>query len=234
MDTYIATNTINGKFYIGSAVDFETRKKGHLGSKENYPFQNALRANPDAFIWEVWSDDSEDRELEQALLDMWYGKEQCYNLSPYAKGGCLWRATGHCWINNGEIEKYIAEGTEVDEGWELGRLPLKSETRQKMIEALKKREDNPFKLKGELSMSHGRVWVTNSDYSEERYLKPGEQIPEGWQRGRALKGKKRPDHSESLRGRTWWINLQGELKFRHESPGPEWQNGRVYRPEIGV
>lgn len=42
-------------------------------------------------------------------------------------------------------------------------------------------------------------------------------------------GKKRPDHSEKMKGRTWWVNRQGEIKFRNESPGSEWQNGRVYR-----
>jgi group I intron endonuclease len=84
MDTYKATNTENGKFYIGSTKNFERRKQGHLSSKWNYPFQNALRKNPEAFEWEVWSDDCEDPVLEQALLDMWFGKEQCYNLNPYA------------------------------------------------------------------------------------------------------------------------------------------------------
>jgi group I intron endonuclease len=84
MDTYRATNTTNGKFYIGSAINFEDRKKAHLRSKKNYPFQNALRKNPDAFEWEVWSDDSDEPILEQALLDMWFGKECCYNLNPIA------------------------------------------------------------------------------------------------------------------------------------------------------
>ncbi len=84
MDTYKATNTKNGKFYIGSTVNFEERKKCHLRSKEEYPFQRALRRDPDAFSWEVWSDDSDEPVLEQALLDMWFGKEQCYNLNPIA------------------------------------------------------------------------------------------------------------------------------------------------------
>jgi len=42
-------------------------------------------------------------------------------------------------------------------------------------------------------------------------------------------GKKRPGHSEKMRGRTWWVNQQGEIKFRNESPGPEWQNGRKWK-----
>lgn len=85
MYTYKATNTTNGKFYIGSSTNFEERKKAHLRSKESYPFQNALRKNPDLFEWEVWSDDSDEPILEQALLDMWFGKEYCYNLNPSAK-----------------------------------------------------------------------------------------------------------------------------------------------------
>lgn len=85
MDTYKATNTTNGKFYVGSTTNFKERKKAHLRSKESYPFQNALRKNPDVFEWEVWSDDSDEPILEQALLDMWYGKECCYNLNPSAK-----------------------------------------------------------------------------------------------------------------------------------------------------
>lgn len=234
MDTYKATNTRNGKFYIGSAINFEKRKKEHLNSTLNYLFQNALRKDPEAFEWEVWSDESEDRELEQALLDMWYGKEQCYNLSPYAVGGGHWVATGHCWVNDGTSERYIESGTEVEEGWELGRLPVRPETKQKMTEALKRREDNPFRKKGKESMSHGRIWVTTPDYSQERYLKPGEEIPEGWINGRSLKGKERPDHSENMKGRTWWVHPSGNRKFQKDSPGPEWQRGQVYRPDHGL
>jgi group I intron endonuclease len=86
--TYKATNTLNGKFYVGSTKDFENRKRGHLKSKKNYPFQNALRNNPEVFEWEVVEDDSEEPILEQALLDMWFGTEMCYNLNRYACGGC--------------------------------------------------------------------------------------------------------------------------------------------------
>ena len=84
MITYIATNTINGRFYIGSSINFEKRKKDHLKATSNFPFHRDLRRNPDAFVWENWEDDYEEPILEQALLDMWHGKGNCYNLSPYA------------------------------------------------------------------------------------------------------------------------------------------------------
>jgi group I intron endonuclease len=79
--TYVPINLSNRRFYIGSTTDFNRRWKEHLNSSANYPFQNALRKNPEAFEWEVCSDDSDEPILEQALLDMWFGAEQCYNLS---------------------------------------------------------------------------------------------------------------------------------------------------------
>lgn len=85
MITYIATNTKNGKFYIGSTTNFTKRQRCHLTSKANYPFQNALRKDPEAFSWEFWEDDSTEPTLEQALLDMFYETGQCYNLSSDAK-----------------------------------------------------------------------------------------------------------------------------------------------------
>jgi group I intron endonuclease len=95
MDTYKATNTTNGKFYIGSTTNFERRKVEHLTCTENYPFQNALRKNPEVFEWEVWSDDSDEPILEQALLDTWHGKECCYNINPYASRPPSWEGKRH-------------------------------------------------------------------------------------------------------------------------------------------
>lgn len=84
MITYRAINTINGKFYIGSTKNFEKRKQEHLTTAEEFRFQRALRKNPEAFVWEIFEDSEEEPVLEQALLDMWFGKSQCYNMSPFA------------------------------------------------------------------------------------------------------------------------------------------------------
>lgn len=87
MITYRATNTLNGKFYIGSTIrDFKKRKQEHLRSKFDWPFQRALRKNPEAFVWEVWEDEEDSPVLEQKLLDWWYGSEKCYNLTGVAGG----------------------------------------------------------------------------------------------------------------------------------------------------
>ncbi len=84
MITYLAINTVNGRFYIGSTQDFNSRQSQHLRCKKNHPFHNALRKNPEVFVWETFEDDSDDPVLEQSLLDTWFGKECCYNLNPIA------------------------------------------------------------------------------------------------------------------------------------------------------
>ena len=33
------------------------------------------------------------------------------------------------------------------------------------------------------------------------------------------------------KGKKWWVNHQGEVLRAVESPGPQWQNGRVYRDQ---
>jgi predicted GIY-YIG superfamily endonuclease len=85
MYTYIATNTLNGKFYIGSAIDLEKRKRQHLKLKSDRPFHRDLQANPEVFTWDVFVDEASDSILEHALLEMWHGKEQCYNIAAVAK-----------------------------------------------------------------------------------------------------------------------------------------------------
>lgn len=84
MITYIATNTLNGKFYIGSTTNFAKRKYNHLYCKVRSHFHHALRKNPESFSWEIFEDDFSSPVMEQALLDMWFGKEQCYNMNPLA------------------------------------------------------------------------------------------------------------------------------------------------------
>jgi group I intron endonuclease len=194
MDTYKATNTINGKFYIGSTTDFERRKKEHLTSKVNYPFQNALRQCPEKFEWEVWSDDSDEPILEQALLDMWFGKEQCYNLSSDVCAPMRGR-TGE---RNHMFGKKCPEHSERMRG--RGN-PMFGKKRPEVSERMSLRigENHPSygkkfpkhsekmaeRMLGEANPSFGKRWWVNprgeTGFSEE---KPG---PE-WQQGRKWRG----------------------------------------------
>ena len=231
MDTYRATNTTNGKFYIGSTKDFERRKKGHLRSKENYPFQNALRSDPEAFEWEVWSDDSDEPLLEQALLDMWFGCEQCYNLNPKASRPPL--LTG---------EKNPRFGLNPEQNPLFGKKWWVTEDGSKEIFCLKKPGEN-FKegrkkataqTKTKMSKSAmGIVWWVNPDgVMVKRREQPGPEWVNAMNEesrksySRANKGTKNPSF-----GKKWWVNCRNEKKYQSLSPGPEWQNGRVYRSD---
>jgi hypothetical protein len=220
MDTYRATNTTNGKFYIGSTKDFEKRRKGHLGSKANYPFQNALRNNPEAFVWEVWSDNSDEPILEQALLDMWYGKEQCYNLNPSASRPPSRKGKS----DNDETRQKKSDA-------KVGKKPWVN----LITGAVCRRSECP-----------GPDWIVGvSEKTKEKLseINSGENHP---QFGKKISEETRRKRSESLSGKTLtdahkkklkekkqgvkhWVNELGERKFQKESPGPEWQNGRVWR-----
>jgi group I intron endonuclease len=81
MITYTAPNTRTGQFYIGSTTNFKKRQQEHLSSKAALPFQRALRKKPDEWEWEFIEDDRKDRELEQLLLDLFWGTEGCLNLA---------------------------------------------------------------------------------------------------------------------------------------------------------
>ena len=219
MDTYRATNTANGKFYIGSAKVFEERKKAHHSSKENYPFQNALRRSPEAFQWEVWSDDSDKPILEQAMLDMWFGKEQCYNLSPNA--------------NRPPSRKGASDS---------------DETRQKKSDAKKGKKPWVNLITGEVcrrSECPGPDWkqgLSEKTKNKLSQINSGENNPNF---GKKASEETRRRRSESLSGVTLtddhkrklskkkqgvkhWVNKLSERKFQVESPGPEWQNGRKW------
>jgi hypothetical protein len=83
MITYTATNTKNGKFYIGSAKDYcnymNRRGNHHVGNPYN-DFRKDLQTDPLAFEWEYSEDDSDERDFEAALLAIYVGNKWCYNL----------------------------------------------------------------------------------------------------------------------------------------------------------
>lgn len=89
-----------------------------------------------------------------------------------------------------------------EENPNYGGNNVSDEGRKRISEKTSRRlsswEGNPFKKRGEESMSHGRRWVTNSSRCQEKYLRPGEEVPEGWIAGRM----KRPSRSDESRQKT--------------------------------
>jgi group I intron endonuclease len=213
MDTYKATNTTNGKFYIGSTTNFEKRKKAHLRSKEPYPFQNALRKNPEAFEWEVWSDDYDDPVLEQALLDMWYGKECCYNLSQFADRGP--DRTGKKQPSDfgpKHAEKLKGRKRPEHSEWMRMNMPSRSPGVRAKISEANKGKIRTQEVRDRIAAKlQGTTWGNHTQEHREHMSKihSGENNP--------------------AFGKKHWVNEAGERRFQTESPGPEWQNGRKWR-----
>ena len=194
MITYVATNTENGKFYIGSTNDLDRRKKEHLKCKSNYPFQNALRKNQESFVWEVYEDDSEAPVLEQALLDMWFGKEQCYNLCPEASRPPASTKGKHWWFNPELCQECCSDNC-PGEGWNEGRNPQSTESaheasvgrtvtpenRAKLRDAHTGKKRSTETISKMVQSWKGKKWWVNSEGGTCRSVScPGE----GWFPGR--------------------------------------------------
>lgn len=217
MNTYIAINTLNGKFYIGSSKNFEQRKKEHLGSKANYPFQNALRKSPEVFEWEVHSDGYEEPVLEQALLDMYFNTEQCYNLNPLAERPPNLSNTTQ-WKN--ELLQKQKRGLEKPKGesWEKGMLAKTRERRsgeKNAMFGIPRTEEEKKKLSeansGENHPQYGRTGALSPNSKAVLAIKPdGTELHFGSAREAA---------------RELGIN-QGHLSSRYLKPGKQPKQGK--------
>ena len=225
MITYKATNTLNGKFYVGSTTDFEKRKKNHSSSSKNYPFQNALRKNPEAFEWEFVEDDSDEPILEQALLDMYFGTGQCYNLNPSASRPPVMRGDDHPNYGKSPSEEWRQAHSERMSGENHPFFGKKhtDETRQLQSE-IKVGDSNPF-----FGMGHTDDWkqAQSERMSGENNPMFGTKRPEVSERmlgeGNPMYGKTGDNHP--CFGKKRWVNAAGERMWQVDSPGPEWQNG---------
>jgi hypothetical protein len=231
--TYTAINLTNKKFYVGSTVNFEGRKKSHLKEDRNYPFQNSLRSDPENFYWVVSEDDGlDDRSEEQYYLDFYHGTVWCYNLNPKASvppsalgtggpthhlygkewdPGVIARRTAHC---AGETNPAYGKRwwNDKEGNYELAvECPGESWVLGGRGHEPGKfsGEKNPMYGKtGELSPCHGMRWFNNGIEIRKSHECPGE----GWTEGR---------------GQVY--NNGVENKFSLEHPGEGWVRGRLAR-----
>lgn len=90
---YKITCKANGKFYIGSAVNFNRRKREHLNClRNNFHINHFLQSawnkyGEEAFVFELIEILKEEELIlkEQQYLDLYYDEQQiCYNMCPTA------------------------------------------------------------------------------------------------------------------------------------------------------
>jgi hypothetical protein len=196
MITYRAVNKTNGRFYIGSTKDLGRRKRDHRKSRANTLFQLDYRENPENFEWEVYEDESDGRELEEALLEMYAGTELCYNASKSIHGGGT--VGGQWWRKLDGTEESLRTSC-PGEGWVPGRLQssvkpaadastgrvVNSNTRKLLSEKLrgrKRTEDSKTKMK--IAWEGKQWWVNPKGETCRAVEKPGE----AWVPGRVYPG----------------------------------------------
>lgn len=114
-------NKENGKFYIGSSNNFRIRFKTH---------RNQLNANRHhskhlQSAWNIYGEEMfkfigiielpDDKEIlhnmEQELLNQYYGEQYCYNAHPLARGGALLGKKNHMYgkTHSEETRKFLSE-----------------------------------------------------------------------------------------------------------------------------
>jgi len=211
--TYKATNTRTGKFYIGSTKNFKKRQKSHLTNKENLPFQNALRKNPEEWEWEIFEDDYEEPILEQALLDMWFGVEQCLNLNPSATHPP--KVTGKkMWVNETGEQTFSYDSP--GEGWVQGV----SENRKIQNSLAKKGKKESSETRARKSRAHKGKKRIFSDEHCANIAKSKKNNQPGAKSGGLVAGKL-----------PWWVNKEGQNRRSHDKPEGEWKRGRVWKED---
>lgn len=218
---------------MGSTLEFLSRQKSHLTSKDDYPFQNSLRKNPKNFYWIVSQEDNLcSREEEQYYLDFYHGTVWCYNLNPNASIPPSALGTGgpnhHLYGKQQtpeHIEKRIAH--QIGEGnhaygkhwWNDGNnnfvltfdCPGENWTLggRGPREGSLAGENNPMHgMSGELSPVYGSKWFNNGVAIKKALERPGED----W-----------------VEGRGHWFNNGNEEKFSLTPPDKNWVRGRIKR-----
>jgi group I intron endonuclease len=207
MITYVPINLSNRKFYIGSTVDFDRRWKDHMSSPRNYPFQNALRNNPDNFFVLVSEDDGlKTREEEQFYLDFYHGSEHCYNISKDASAPMQGRTHNEETIEKMKGRSFTEDMVEKRKDTWIKITGVTHRQERKGTGKVKHDLTTLKKMSGEGNPMHG---VSLSGESNPMYGTKGELCP--------------------TYNTTWWVNEQGENKRQKDSPGPEWQPNRKWK-----
>lgn len=120
---YLATNTANGKVYVGKTNNFAKRKREHLNNKSRHLFARALRKYGEhAFEWRILEsgietlDEANDREKHWISRYNSYFRNRGsngYNMTPGGDGGSMWNIKSIAiYTLDGKFEKAFSSVTE--------------------------------------------------------------------------------------------------------------------------
>ena len=207
MKTYAVLDITDKTFYVGSTKS-DTRPFEHVTKKghENWRLRQAKAHNHEFFVF-VSEDDGlgdKDRSEEQFYLDFYFGSPWCLNLNKRATGNPQAIDDYNGRVKNGEIPHS-----------HLGRGDINTW----MPEENKKRIENG---------THNWLKENVDPHVECRRVESIRQANTG--DGNPMR---RPEVarklSQKLKGRTWWVNEQGGIRFSFECPGENWQRGRKWK-----
>lgn len=159
---YKATNTNNGKAYIGFDSNWPRRKHAHK-SKYKYAdsnFYSALRKYGwDAFEWEIIYQ-SKDRDYclnfsEKHFIEFYDTLRSGYNMTEGGEG-CFGATINKYWVNNGTYTKRV---TKIPKGWKKGRLKINRKTGMRKESKSLISEKNKGKLSGVNNPSAKQVTI---------------------------------------------------------------------------
>lgn len=224
---YKITNKINGKIYIGCHKT-KNLNDGYMGSgkylrisQKKYGLENFEKEI--LFIFET-PEEMYAKELE-LVNDDFLLDEKTYNLVIGGRGG--FNFTSHIfterfrlkflelrndpvWVKNTStaissgIRGYYKNG---------GKNPFFGKTHTEET----KKKMSKIRREGDRNSQHGTMWIT--DEVNNKKVKMGEIIPEGWRKGRKVK---------SLQGSIWVTNeIENKVLKENESIPDGWRRGRM-------
>lgn len=187
MIIYKATNTINGKYYIGkTTTTLEKRIKAHkiASSKKKWVFYNAInKYGFDSFKWEVLAECADIESLNNLEIKLIEENTDGYNI---AKGG-----TGGDTFTNNPNKEVLRENVS-----KFHKNKTLSEDHKNKIRGAHKGMEKPWAAETAKKMSQANIGVEsklkNTHLSEEHKLKIG----------KGNKGKKKvftEEHKEALK-----------------------------------
>ena len=206
---YRATNTINGKVYIGFDSAWPKRKSEHktaIKYGDNFKFYNAIRKYGwDCFVWEViyQSLDYDHclNTMEPFFIIEHGSLADGYNGNSGGGRGAL----GAKWWNNGITQVH----TQVppDQSFKEGRLKF----------------NNTGAAMG-AAVNAQKYWINNGE--SEMMIFKIDPLPPGWSKGRLLSKAFNGYNRSQAKGVSWWNNGLHE-KMARSCPGQDYSHGRL-------